>query len=159
MPPSLTIAPNAIFFRGGGPFSSQGYTSFRKCVTLWNSSRRTRQGATDSRLSSPICHPHLRRWYRGGEDLDANFSSCYLPRASESFRNTALPAFNSRTLPEIRREQTRLWGCFPRRSHEPHDFSVHLTNFLTHYLAALRNPSRIPSWHTATCSLFSCVLP
>src|SRR6516162_1687721 len=39
---------------------------------------------------------------------------------------------------------------------KPTDFSIHVTSFLTHYLAAQRNLSPIPSRHTGTCLLCFC---
>src|SRR2546430_15203917 len=39
---------------------------------------------------------------------------------------------------------------------KPTDFSVHVTTFLTHYLAAQRNVSPIRSRPTATCLLSCC---
>src|SRR5436309_4201008 len=96
-------------------------------------------------LSPLIRRPYLTALVsrRGGSRCKTS-SSCHLPGASTSFRNSALSASHRRNL--SRDHRTSECGLRSRHSPEnptmkPTDFSIHVTNFLTHYLAAQRNLS------------------
>src|SRR2546429_6496743 len=114
-------------------------------TTLFRSSRRRRQGAKDPRRSAPIRRPCLTTLVSRGCGSGCQTSSAgYLPWACESLRNSALPASHRRAF--SRNYGAIRGGLWRRHSAEgrtmkPTDFSVHVTNFLTHYLAAQRNVS------------------
>jgi integrase/recombinase XerD len=94
--------PDAIFFPGpkGGPFSLRTVHAVSSTVVaVWNSSRRARQGDPDPRRSSPVRRSCLTTLVSKRRASGCQTSSSgYLPRASESFRDSALPSSHRRTL-------------------------------------------------------------
>ena len=145
--------PDAIFFPGlsGRPFSLRTvYTLFRQLLLQCGIPHAGRGKGPRIHDYRHLFAVHaLRRWYRDGEDLDAKLPllATYLGHQHLSGTQHYLH-LTAELFPEITARADAAFGdVIPRRSRtmKPTDFSVHVTSFLTHYLAAQRN--RQPEHH------------